>query len=485
MGRTSLGRVLGLCLCALVFAAGCDSHTSPTPTTAVTDPATAPTGTPTLVPSTPPSLPENEIGYRPELMASIPWGDREDQMPPLICSVRYSERWSFATVDPLIRYRPSLPIYVDREGDLYVLAAGFDCSTLDDPREYALFRFNADGQLSGRFELTAGDVGNGPCYLGGFAIDEESLYILDWFEEVPDSETPFRLRKISLYENTTGWAWQEATEWSVWLDQGGHLLVGPDGAVYIISSALVDSGRGTEIDPDTGRINRTFSLHAHISDTPTIASDGTLYTHGTACDLEAEECRTIGPMSGWFVGSDDEGNAYMCTGHSVARLRVGEEPQEYQWGGVVIDEELGIFISIWDAERLVLEVWNWDLLGQYLRTVVLSIPAAESLQRFAWLVQADESGFYVKDLRHVEPMGQVTELYHYSPDGELEGRQSFDDPAEDVALRDEMEALLPIESLVEGCDYIRVDGQGRLYIPVVDPQGFRVLRLTLLPIPEE
>jgi hypothetical protein len=83
----------------------------------------------------------------------------------------------------------------------------------------------------------------------------------------------------------------------------------------------------------------------------------------------------------------------------------------------------------------------------------------------AWkLIHVDEQERYA--IFGGEEPGQAGTLLVYSSNGKLEERIT---PPPD---------LLPVESTLENHSFWEVDARGRVYLPVLDPQGFKVIRLS-------
>jgi hypothetical protein len=349
-----------------------------------------------------------------------------------------------------------------------------------------LFQFTPDGRLENRVALSARDVDESYRVVD-FGIDDEILYILDHFNLGHSNQTSdwvFRLRKIELSNATTVWSWQEPSPASTAEDP--QLSVHPDRTPYLLSK----SGHVIEIDVNSGSTARSFSLNSRNIRQPHFGANGLLYTYDKVCDLEAETCQgRPGKIVTQFLGVDDHENRYACDlddSPTVLR-RTDETYQAYGLGGIVVDAGRDIFMAAWNNDSRNLVIRHWNTSGDEAKRTVLQVPEPARDLGFPYvrLIQVDESGFYVTD---------DLALYHYSPAGELKSQQSFIDEADDVTEYNRAEALFPLESRVGGGIWTRllydrcrleVDAQGRIYFPITDPEGVKVVRFNPFAEPEK
>jgi len=130
-------------------------------------------------------------------------------------------------------------------------------------------------------------------------------------------------------------------------------------------------------------------------------------------------------------------------------------------------------------------IWHWDATGNYSDTIYFEIPPIqESYTTYsAALIQANDNGFFLLiSIRNVDPPYYLQALYRYSPNGDLLEQRLFTAAADDMNTYMIYEMLLLFQSSAGECwRYYEFDDQGRIYIPISDPEGFRVVRLTPLP----
>lgn len=486
--RTVFALCVGVLICTRCVAATQETPSATTSAEALTPAATQvrpePTVLPTATPTPVPVEPERVPAYRPELLVSIPWGEEDDEMAPVVCEAAYGDILPGSDSNLQVIFRQGGRFYVDSASRVYALEAAFGCYAEEDPREYILYEFSTEGVLTRRLDLRAGDEVRRRYTVEGFAVEGESAYILDRFYD-GDQPSAYlsRLRRIDLNEGVALWTWSIGMESS--MDDPGQLVVASDGSPYLVSN----TGTVLEIDKAGGQTTRSIDLSITLS-LPIAywAPSGLLHVGGSACDLDSAVCEGTGSQfleGEHFFGVDGNGNVYACDwwGDTVVRLLTGEESPSYPAGNAVVDADgRGILISGWDARQKTLTIWNWNMQGEYIGGIVLDVPIEDyvSSQDYAVLVHVDEDGFYIDDHKA---------LYRYSFSGEMETREPYSDPEEsdryDIIWHNASEALFPIGSLAGGCDDARVDAEGRFYFPIVDPEGFKVLRLTPLPDPGE
>jgi hypothetical protein len=375
-------------------------------------------------------------------------------------------------------------MYVDQRNRVAVLAAPFDCPR-EDSKEYTLFQFAVDRGLENRLSLSAEVTGEAGYSVLDFATHDEVFYLLDSFYERGSNHSHLvvlRLRKFDLRDGATTWVWQTPPTLATGRsrEDTDQLAVAPKGIPYLLS----ESGHVIEIDMATGQTARSFSLRSNTRD-PYFGSDGLLYAAQKACDLQTRICWDFSGGNGdAFLGVDDEGSGYTCDpGPSPLIQRKDGTYQVYRLGGIVVDSQRGIFIGSWDSRSRKLVIRHWNVEGNEIGHFVLTVPledeeAARNFGFSARLIQVDESGFYVTD--------DIT-LYHYSPDEELKTQQSFLGEAADVTEYNRREILFPIESSTVTyplCAF-EVDAQGRLYFPITDPEGVKVVRFNPFAEPEK
>ena len=434
--------------------------------------------------------------YQLEVLISMPWGRAQDEIPSVICYTPYSEIIHQPSTQ-IIAFRPDQPIYVDRAMNVYVMAGDMACFDRGDTPEYTLLGFDTEGALMNRIEIVAAgydEIPDGYYYqFGAFAVDGDRLYILDYFSaDVSSSNYPnsvMRLCKLSLYQDNTSGDLQAIPEWA-YTYSGSEivvgdfdLLVGPSSEVYVIYQ-----GEITEFDPATGQVERSMSFERSMVN-PMLAGDGSLYAEEIRCDLTGETCTDFpSVVFAFFLGIDVDGNVYEWRGYdaSIVRLLVDEGLAEYRLEGVVYHEGAGLYLSFWDEDHLTMEILHWDAAGQYMGSDALDIPDLERSyydQRLVQLVQVDtDGGYFVSDSVRFSSTNRDQAIYYYVSNDQCELLQRFEDfYGDDDSYAAMMLFMLPIESRVEHFTYMHVDDLGRIYIPVIDPEGFRVVRLTPLP----
>jgi hypothetical protein len=389
--------------------------------------------------------------------------------------------------------RPLYGVRLDTEGQLYVLAAdGTPTST-----EFPGLRLVTVGALNAirTCHIPDGTADPRNAQVLDFAPDEAGgVYLLEMVQ-IDSGEMLNQLRRVDPHGRQQ-WARTGSVdhheldltalrgELGYLLGAGDSLYVAPNSPQYGLARVDRDSGE-MAVAPDAGADVGKLVLGA----------DGALY-FSQFRDVAGQQRRVVvrrGLADGRehvvpteiqllddLAGADDQGRIYVRLSDGFARLAADGPVQWHQrvCGAVDAPDEQAVYVCTRSesSDQGGLEVQGWDAGGAAdapRATLTLEVPAD------AWptagdvptLVAIDQGRFYVYGGETSLSPGL---LLIYAADGRLEERASFEDEGfEALNAR-----LLPIESRLGPPSTQQLDRHGKVYAPLADPAGFKILRWT-------
>ena len=391
---------------------------------------------------------------RVELRVSAPWGSAAGGVP-----LSTTPRPAFGDeFEPEPRQVPAPPrIALDPRGGVHALAGG-----AGEPA--TVVHFGEDGAAAGR-------TGLGPDAAGGiadFAVDADGgVYALS-----TDGAGGERLRRIA---RGGGDAWSRgAADLGIVAAAGSappRLLLDGESRLHVV----LDDGRGTVLRVDGGGgVERVFHAEAG-GNRAFIMPEGRLAFATWFPRAERRGLVLFDPRDGsraervgdadahrwltWPLGVDAQARVYAWHFGALARMGMqgAVEPLGRIGHLVVRPADGAVFLSRGvDGAPAALEV-EAHRPGAAPSVHTLALPGGTAEWRLAHLDGDDR--LYLLGEEPAMPASVVV----FSADGEPLSAGGID--------------LLPDESRLQPPDSWRVDASGRLYLPVVDGAGFRVVRL--------
>ncbi len=425
-----------------------------------------------------------------KLLVSIPWGDKSDEI-----SLALEDYPLFAFVSPeqMRKARAPVRIRLDARGGMHALAD----APLRTPNGPPIFihHFDAEGKFTGKTALLFLDRRNmDGLFILDYAVETDgSCYLLELIQSRQSGESNNRLQKIGsdgeVQWSRTGLTWSEEFDFHELSGSFKRLLTDGNSRLYLPATA--HAGAIAEIDRYTGDV-----AHVYISDK--FGSEVFMNERGTVIYVlyfpdvnrrglgffnlaEQKVTSVVGEVAlyGWLLypfGVDASADVYAWNDSAVARISAdGRIDVIAAFDNVVVRaRDRVIFTSrlrLDDTRSPVVQVELYSPAGKTSYQELLLPEELSARHPKGWkLIHVDEQERYY--VFGGEKPGQTGALLVYSNDGRLEETASTP------------RALLPVESTLEGYSYWDVDSRGRIYLPVTDAQGFKVIRLTTgLPLP--
>lgn len=419
-----------------------------------------------------------------KLLISIPWGDKSDEIS---LTLENYPLFAFMLPDQMRKARVPVRIRLDARGGVHALAD----APLRTPNGSPIFlhHFDAEGNFLGKTPLLSLDRRDTQdLFILDYAIDADgSCYLLELIQSRQSSESNNRLQKISsdgeVQWSRTGSNWSEDFDFGELTGSFKRLLM--DGHSRLYLPATGNTGTIAEIDRDTGDV-----AHLYVPDK--FGSEAFMNEQGTVvCVLYFPDVNRRGlgffnlgeqrvtsfiggdELYGWLLypfGVDASANLYAWNDPAVARISAdGQINVIAAFDNIVVRaRDKAVFTSrlrLDSKQSSVVQVERYTPAWESSPHELLVPQELSTQTRKRWkLIQVDEQERYY--VFGGEEPGQAGTLLVYSNDGRLEETVS--------APRD----LLPMESTLEGHSYWDVDSRGRIYLPVTDAQGFKVIRFT-------
>jgi len=459
--------------------AGCVGKTfQPAP---ILTPLSTPTSTPLPVP-----IQGFGVEYRPELLISMKWGLAPDEIYPSVIRIPSSDFNCCFKAGVVVRFRPRFLHYIADDLRLYVLAVSDEFGfPMEYPYRFDLLEISPDGKLENRFHLRNTDLLIYNYRLKSFVVKDQYIYLHEKTNN--GEEYAERIRKISLDDGKDVWQTRIDPEFSLESEYPrDEIYIGTDGNLYAFSW----SDRILQLDSENGQVIKNFFLskesgHIFLSPSGNFYSDsgvGRLNDPFISCNLQTGKCVDVpNPRSveADLFGVDKKDNVYTRTfAHNKIRIHKSDGTflAEFPLPSVVVKDANEIYFGFWDVETYTMLVRHWSADGQTEQDIQLSVPPGEPIQNstpLAQLVQVNKDGYFI--------YGHRAALHHYDLTGKLVESHALDGENAAMIAYNRSEALFDFESVQTG---LNMDQEGRIYLTIMDPEGFKVVRLDLV-LPEE
>ena len=419
-----------------------------------------------------------------ETFASAPWGDEPDAVT---LALEDFPQFGEMSSEQIRKVRVPVRIRLDSLGGLHALADASLRTSNSAP--VFIHHFNAEGKLAAKTMVVSPDESDtDDLFILDYAVDTEgSCYLLEQIRSGQLGQAKNRLQKISK-EGRVQWSRTgpvSKQEFDFHELEGTFKRLLMDGRSCLYLPATEHAGAIAEIDRNTGEV-----VHVYMSDK--FGGEVFMNERGTVIyvlyfpdinrrglgffDLADQKVRYVvggSELYGWLlypIGVDSLSNVYAWSGSALAGISSdGRFDVITALDNVVVRSRDGVIFT----SRQCLDNEQSPVVR-----VARYLPAGESsyqdlhlpeklIARHGWgwkIIYVDErEKFY---LFGGEAPGQVGTLLIYSSNGDLE-TTTFPPPD-----------LLLMESRLESYSFWDVDSRGRIYLPVTDAQGFKVIRLS-------
>jgi hypothetical protein len=437
-----------------------------------------------------------KVNYSPKLYISLPWGEGSLSIPhgPY---PRLSLSGRFITDSPRM-IRPLFGVRIDKKHNLYVLFEIPQGASATD-KKYRALCFNENGDFTHQLEFTANTPGD-TWQIVDFAADHQGgLYVLDFFE-TPQRELRHQLRRINAQGrevwHRVGQADQQRVDFQNFAGWFEYLLV-PDENTLLLPTRNPQEGLAS-FDVNTGEVLTIYRWEEPAGKLVAGSAHEVYYgryledTSGRRQvvikrDLSTHDREVIESQVQYLhdlAGVDADGNIYPRIHQGITRISPsGElEWQQLIYGLVVQQESQEIFICS-RAEvvekMMVFDVHQYSPSGAFMQMLTFrlsegELPKGQNSPHLIGVDTASQFYFYAGETEHqggtLFVFNQAGELIRTLP---LHETDSNGQPIFDKVNQ----ALLPIEVQTGPPHLIEVDPSANIYLPLSDPQGFKVIRL--------
>ena len=416
-----------------------------------------------------------------EVVARADWGTGPFDLPGVLEDYPMFAEMS---AEQMRKIHAPTRIRLGSKGDLNVLADG-SLRTSSGSGAFVL-HFDAEGALQVKIPLHRDDLGDSDeVIILDYAVDADTnCYLLEHVRSPNANRSSNRLRMVTK-EGLVRWSRVGPTseqEFDFEQLKGSFHRLLIDGNSRLYLPATRHAGAIAEIERDTGAVAKVYTSE-EFSDKLFMDERGRvtyilyfpdLNLRGLGLfDLQESELTTMvgdGRLYGWLlypIGVDVSADLYAWKESSVARISLdGRISPIAEFDNIVVrsnDQAVLSSLLRTDAEKAVVVQVNRRSPGGGPARLDLRLPQ-ELSGGSAWkLIHVDE-----QEQHYVyggEQPGRAGMLLVYQTDGTL--KETISPPGD----------LLPLESRLANYSFWQVDSLGRIYLPVTDGHGLRVVRL--------
>jgi hypothetical protein len=422
-----------------------------------------------------------------EIVARGTWGDGPNEIPLVLENYPL---FGYIKSEQVRKIRAPAQIRLNPQGSIYALAD----APLRTPDGGPVFihNFNAEGNIIRKTPVLSMDHPNtNELMILDYAVDAAgNSYLLERIHSRQSNQEINRLRKIKpdgeIQWSRTGPVSDQEFDFNSLKGSFTKLLI--DGRSRLYLPATNHTGAIAEIDPATGAVTHVYTSDK-FSNQVFMNERGVVFyilyfpesnRRGIGYFNLADQRLTffVGGVELYGLllypfGVDASSNVYVWNNSVIVRISPSGKTHEIAaFDNIVVRSSDGAIFSsrlLSGNERsLTVLVERHQPNGASMRRE-LRLPEDLSARYpgngGGWkLIQVDDKERYA--IFGGEEPGQAGTLLVYSSNGNLEERIT---PPPD---------LLPIESTLENHSFWEVDAHGRVYLPVVAPQGFKVIRLS-------
>ncbi len=415
-----------------------------------------------------------------DILVSIPWGEGPDKVQP-----RLLDYPNFSLVAPEQMRKVYAPLRVRLDGKNGIHLLNDDNRDVEDEYRLYVTHFGPDGTLRGRTPLPGSRPETENRRIVDFAVDEDSnSYVLESFKE----GDVFHNRLFKLNEDgdvvweVKGLRTQDTCDFAKLTGEFTKLLIDSQSRLYLTCGT--NPHLLARIEDDTGAVLETYST-SQIGDKAFMDGHGRVIGVAYFPEENRRGLSSFDPSSGeeritmgsgetyglllYPFGVDDDMNIYVYRlprqEETSAIVKISFEGEvvhtEPLKDALVRPEDNTIFTHYYQNETVEISAYDQD--GER-RQWSFSLPEAYRSGRpeSQKLIRADHRNrFYIFT---GEGPGVPGKLLILSEDGNLE---------EETASSSD---LLSLESTLQHFSHWQVDGEGRVYLPITGPDGFKIVR---------
>jgi hypothetical protein len=427
------------------------------------------------------------VGYRPELVARLAWGLDEGEVPLAIHARLSLSNMAGSGGAPRMQ-RPLYSLRIDARGKVQFLAAAATEQSGPDGGQMRLVTVGLPDSIR-TCSVAAGAADPRNSQLLDFAPDgADGVYLLELV--LSDSgQTLNQLRHIDAAGRQTwtrsGPMDHHGLDLEALRGKLGYLLV-HDSSLYLAPNSPQHGL--ARIDPSTGQASVVEGFGSDFGKLM-LGADGALYAsqfrevagkqrrvvvRRALADGREQVVPTEIQLLDDLAGVDAQGNIYIRLSDGFARMSA-DGPLRWRqsmFGAVASSAEDVVYVCT-RSEPGGLEVQVWGSADEPPATVKLSLPDDlwPTEGNVPTLVAVEAGKFHIYSGETELSAGQ---LLIFDAQGHLEEHTSLANDGFDKVN----DRLLPIESRLGPASTLEIDRSGNAYAPLVDPEGFKILRWT-------
>lgn len=421
------------------------------------------------------------VNFKLEVVAALQWGLGADEAPLVL---QESPSFGEMSLEQIRKVPAPVQIRLDAMEGLHALTAsqpGMSASA----RAF-VYHFDASGQLKDRTPISPLEMGEtDESFTLDYQADEQgNCYLLE--ETRRSSDRPrHRLRKVG-FDGTDQWAraLDDAPDHSDLSEANLRLLM--DGRSHVYLAVAAHTGVIAEIDRASGDLTSTYRPEAFSSRVFINKNAVVFYTlyfpqmnrrgFGTF-NLANGQAKSLvgGPqlygLLLYPIGVDAAENLYVWSDSTISRVSFDARVEVVaRLNNVVVRASdsciFSSYVESGSGGELIVQVERHSFGGAPMRQALQIPPLLSGADDSEWrLIHVDDQG------RHYvfggEAPGRAGTLTVYSADGGL--NETVSPPPN----------LLALESTLERHTFWVVDSVGRIYLPVTDGRGFKIVRLSV------
>jgi hypothetical protein len=438
-----------------------------------------------------------EINYSPRLLISVPWDDNSQGIPYTPYEKASLSGMFIHGASRLVR--PLFGIRIDRDGNGYI---AFDVPQMAEPslRKFRIFVFDKEGRISNSFDLRLDAPNISLWQIIDFRPDHEGGIFLLELLETKQGKLLYRLRRSDgqakiLWEKFGSLSLKSLDFQSL---QGRfEEIITPDRYSLFLPARYPQQGLA-QFDIVTGELCSLYVFdelydkltmdHACRVYYSLLLSDASRARHVLVrFDIYKKSREVIESEVQYLhnlAGVDDAGRIYPRIHSGIARLAPNGRLQwQLNISSIVVrSEDRHIFIcnsAEVKGNAAVFTVDHFDEHGKEIEQLTFSLttqdlPTNGEPFRLVYVTRAPLYYFYAGETDH-----QGGTMFVFDGDGSLQKRMHLEGNDENNdGFKMVNDYLLPIESRTGSPNTFEIDGSGSIYIPLSDPEGFTVIRLT-------
>jgi hypothetical protein len=418
-----------------------------------------------------------------QLLLSIPWGNADQELPLLLND--YPE-FAFVSEEQMRKIPVPLRIRIDDKGGVHILA--WSESKRGDNGTASLYHVDNSGRLLGSTVLDMDYPHAHSWEILDYGLDSEgNCYLLEIMQSEKSGPRFNRLRMVNA-GGSTHWARiGEVTEAAFNAEKlegtYRHLIIKSQSGIYLPAENQLNSI--AQYNLETGELSTVHKLDM-VGSNYFMNDKDNIYTvtyieeirKRALCsfDVSTGSSKVVACDNDLYgllalpIGVDNDNNFYAFQNSEIAKISFqGEIVWKLQIENLFVRSRDGaVFVSSsapdsnqsWSVN---VHVFDKDEAPTCLNFTIESDLSGNENPGWRLIHVDDQERYYIFG---AESPGNAGSLLIFTADGKLEEIAS---PPPD---------LLPLESRLEAYSFWVVDQEGRIYLPVTDSEGFKIVLLT-------